>query len=107
MKFIVTYWAQITILLFGIGYVIKQIIAYFIKLKEIKFNTFHVKRANLIREIYRELIALMELIPTMNFLHFATHKKVIVESPMAITKEEWQLYADRLDEQNKAIKNKF
>jgi hypothetical protein len=107
MKFIVTYWTQITFMLLALGYFTKEIITHIIKLKEIRFNTFHVDRANVIKETYRELIMLKRLLRSLNFLHFAAHKESIVKSDLAITKEEWELFTEKLNEQNILIKNTF
>lgn len=101
MKFIITYWSQITILLLGIGFIIQKIIDYKLKLKEVKFNTFHIERANFIREIYSDLIVLQEDLDFLNIVHTTSSPKLL-----SFPEEEWIPIISKIVKQNKLIKQK-
>ncbi len=71
-RFLVTYWTQLTILIFAIGYVIKIILDFNIKKREIKFNFIHKERAEIIKQLHFDIIELSKEIQKMALAHQLT-----------------------------------
>ncbi len=69
MEFIIKYWAQATVLIFGIGYVIKVILEFYIKKKEIKFNFLHKERAEVIKQLHLDIMEMSKEIELMALAH--------------------------------------
>jgi len=101
MKTIGEYWSQITFILLGLGYCAQQIIGFWFKRKEIRFNTFHFERANLIKEIYVDLVTLKQHLNEMNLVHFLNPLQ------MGPTIDEWRPVFHKIVQQNNLIYDKF
>ena len=69
MEFLIKYWAQATVLIFAIGYVIKVILEFYIKKKEIKFNFLHKERAEVIKQLHLYIIEMSKEIELMALAH--------------------------------------
>lgn len=69
MEFIIKYWAQATLFILGIGYVLKVILEFYIKKKEIKFNFLHKERAEVIKQLHLDIIQISKEIELMALAH--------------------------------------
>lgn len=69
MEFIIKYWAQATLFILAIGYVIKVILEFYIKKKEIKFNFLHKERAEVIKQLHLDIIQMSKEIELMALAH--------------------------------------
>ncbi|UZD22973.1 hypothetical protein [Algoriphagus halophytocola] len=52
------FWSQITVLIIGIGYILRTIFNFYLKRAELKFAFIHKERAEVIREIHIDLTKL-------------------------------------------------
>jgi len=100
-KYLVTYWSQITLILLGIGYLIQQAVNYSLKLKEIRFSSLHLERAQVVRKLYSDLMALQKDIDAM---HLAHELKPLDLGP---TREEWLPIFQSMITRNRDIKEYF
>ena len=83
MDFIQLYWSQITLILIASGYLIQQILTYWLKLKEIRFNHLHLERVNLIRRLHNDLVIIERQLQFVSLAHDLSPLK------MGPTREEW------------------
>jgi hypothetical protein len=68
-KLLIEYWAQSTVLILAIGYVIRVILEFYIKRKEIKFNFIHKERAEVIKQLHLDIIEMSREIELMALAH--------------------------------------
>jgi len=69
LEFLNKYWAQATVVIFAIGYVIKVILEFYIKKKEIKFNFLHTQRAEVIKQLHIDIVEMAKEIELMALAH--------------------------------------
>lgn len=69
LKILVEYWAQATVLILAIGYVLRVVLEFYIKRKEIKFNFIHKERAEVIKQLHLDIIEMSKEIELMALAH--------------------------------------
>lgn len=62
MDFIVNYWAQLTVILGIIGYIMKIVLDYRMRNKELKFKHFYELKSNKIMELYSKIVEIQIII---------------------------------------------
>ncbi|HEX8277903.1 MAG TPA: hypothetical protein VF540_04380, partial [Segetibacter sp.] len=69
LKLLVDYRAQATILILAVGYLLRVILEFYIKRKEIKFNFIHKERAEVIKQLHLDIIELSKEIELTALAH--------------------------------------
>jgi len=101
MESIAKYWAQITVVLMALSYLVQQFMSYRLRLKEIKFTSLHLERAGVVRKLYLDIKALQKDIELMKMAHYLHPRN------MGPTREEWLPIFQRIMTRNKEIMDYF
>ncbi|KUY25525.1 hypothetical protein [Elizabethkingia ursingii] len=96
--YISNYWAQISIFIIAIGYLLKILLEFQIQKSQIKFNFIHAERVKVIKEIYKNF---MNISKDLEFLALGHQLADLKQGP---TRSEARDLMWRIIENNKLLK---
>lgn len=90
MSFIINYWAQLTVILGIVGYILKTIFDYKLKEKEIRTKYFYELKSAKIIELYNKIVQIQMIIDRRKTDDAKTFESNIFRNRIALDRYYWE-----------------